>query len=160
MMANFMLTLEACFFAHLLHPLIPTLSELFFQSKDRVIPFGQIKIWFSYLAGGVLQSRNGCKRVSDGFRSPRVCEEEWLKTYQSQVIPTAVQCCDHHLLINNPYWAKETDKEDCVNALSIPLSAVTWKMIYWTVHLRSHLRDCPINSLRLQSKTFLMSLTL
>lgn len=124
-MAKFMLTLEACFFAHLLHPLIPTLSELFFQSKDRVIPFGQIKIRFSYLAGGVLQSRNGCKRVSDGFRSPRVCEEEWLKTYQSQVIPTAVQCCDHHLLINNPYWAKETDKEDCVNALSIPLSAVT-----------------------------------
>lgn len=26
-----------------------------------------------------------------------------VKTYQSQVIPTAVQRCDHHLLINNPY---------------------------------------------------------
>lgn len=62
-----------------------------------------------------------------------------VKTYQSQVIPTAVQRCDHHLLINNPYWEEETDKEDCVNALSFPLSGVTWKMIYWTVHLTSQL---------------------
>lgn len=70
------LTLEACFSTHLLHPLIPTLSKLFFQSTDRVIPFGQIKIRFSHLAEGVLQSRNGCERVNDGFWSSWVCEEE------------------------------------------------------------------------------------
>lgn len=29
-------------------------------------------------------------------------------TNQRQVISTAVQCCNHHLLINNPDWEKET----------------------------------------------------
>lgn len=120
------LTLEASLSIHLLHPLIPTLSKLFFQSKDSIIPFGQIKIRFLYLAEGVLQSRNGLERVRDGFWSSWVCGRA-VKTYQSQVIPTAIQCCDHHLLINNPYWGEETDKEYCVNALSFPLSGETWK---------------------------------
>lgn len=58
------------------------------------------------------------KGAGDGLESSQVYE--WwrvIKTYQSQVITTAVQSCDHHLLINNPYWARETDKDDCVNAL-------------------------------------------
>lgn len=65
------------------------------------------------------------------------------KTYQSQVIPTAVQGCYHHLLINNPYWAKKRDREDCVNPLSIPLSAVTWKYDILNCTLDIQTFKCP-----------------
>lgn len=39
-------------------------------------------------------------------------------SYQSQVIPTAVQCGDHHLLINYPNWVQQT-KKTVLNDLSI-----------------------------------------
>lgn len=37
-----------------------------------------------------------------------------IKSYQSQVIPTAVQRCNHHLLINNPYWREEGRTKEAV----------------------------------------------
>lgn len=126
--------------------IIPILS-IFFQCTDRVIPFGQIKkikikkIRFSHLAEGLLQNRNGYKRVSDGFRSSRM-----VKTYQSQVIPAAVQRSDHHLLINNPYWTKETK-----NSIKHPFHSTAdcnmKKIMYFTVHLWSKLIVSPLQGM-------------
>lgn len=45
-------------------------------------------------------------------------------TYQSQVIAAAVQSCDHHLLIYNPYCSRET-KIALLARLSVSPSAVT-----------------------------------
>lgn len=51
---------------------------------------------------------------------------EWgsvVTAYQSQVIATAVQSCDHHLLVNDPNWAGKTHK----NKRVVTFSSKQWQ---------------------------------
>lgn len=119
-------------------------SQIVLQMVNSILvwPFGQIRIeWNFYIW-------LGCCKIEMAVR------EWWLlnllgvwgsvvKTYQSQVIPTAIQCCNHHLLINNPYWAEETETKKTVLTL-FPFHCLVLheKVIYWTVHLTYKVRVC------------------